>query len=59
LTPKPETHLNSSPGPQLSSPDNRTTASPVRQAIYLVKRPALPAKPAPEQKNAGWRESRD
>ncbi|MGD0383514.1 MAG: hypothetical protein ABSA77_08345, partial [Thermoguttaceae bacterium] len=59
LIPHPETRLNSSPGPQLNSPDNRTTSSPVRQAIYLVKRPALPAEPAPRQTNAGWRESRD
>ncbi|MGA2797830.1 MAG: hypothetical protein ABSE63_09645, partial [Thermoguttaceae bacterium] len=57
--PRPETRLNSSPGPQLSSPDNRTTSSPVRQAIYLVKRPVLSAEPAPVQTNAGWRESRD
>jgi hypothetical protein len=59
LTPHPETRLNSSPGPQLGNPDNRTTSSPARQAIYLVKRPALPAEPAPAQKNSGWRESRD
>jgi hypothetical protein len=57
--PRPETRLNSSPGPQLVSPDNRTTSSPVRQAIYLVKRPALSAEPAPAQTNTGWRESRD
>jgi len=59
LPPRPETRLNSSPGPQLVNPDNRTTSSPVRQAIYLVKRPALPVEPAPVQTNSGWRESRD
>jgi hypothetical protein len=59
LTPHPETRLNSSPGPQLANPDNRTTSLPVRQAIYLVTRPASPAQPAPVQKNSGWRESRD
>ena len=59
LIPHPETRLNSSPGPQLVDPDNRTTSLPVRQALYLVKRPAAPAQPAPVPTSSGWRESHD
>ena len=59
LVPVPETRLNSSPGPQLLNPDNRTTSTPARQAIYLVTRKAPPAGTVPAEKSAGWRESRD
>jgi hypothetical protein len=58
-SPRPEPKLNSLPGPQLGNPDNRTTSSPVRQAIYLVNRPTMVATPAKPQTNSGWRESRD
>jgi hypothetical protein len=57
--PQPESRLNSSPGPQLGNPENRSTSAPVRQAIYLVNRPTLPAAPPAAEINAGWRESRD
>jgi hypothetical protein len=59
LSPRPDTRLNSSPGPQLVDPDNRTTSLPVRQALYLVKRPAPPEQPAPVPTSSGWRESHD
>ena len=57
--PQPETRLNSSPGPQLGAPDDRTTSSPVRQAMYLVNRPSRPVEPATEPSNSGWRQSHD
>jgi hypothetical protein len=59
IVPVPETKFNSSPGPQLLNPEDRTTSSPVRQAIYLVKRSAPPVQAALVQKTNVWRESRD
>jgi hypothetical protein len=57
--PRSDTQLNSLPEPRLIDPDNRTTSSPLRQAIYLVKRSAPAAETAPVQNSNGWRESRD
>jgi len=57
--PRSDTQLNSLPEPRLIDPDNRTTSSPLRQAIYLVKRSALADESIPAQKNGGWRESGD
>ena len=58
LSPRPDTRLNSSPGPQLVDPDNRTTSLPVRQAIYLVKRPAPPATACSRSRQAAAGENR-